>query len=59
MHHAESGAAVQVRLSGREFDDLERYRGAQEKIPPRSEVVRKAIRELVTQAALPPAKPVP
>jgi hypothetical protein len=40
-------AAVQVRLSGAEFDSLENWRRAQEKIPPRSEAVREAIRRLV------------
>jgi hypothetical protein len=46
----ESGAAIQVRLSGTEFDSLENWRRAQQKIPPRSEAVREAIRRLVTQA---------
>jgi len=40
-------AAVQVRLSGAEFDSLENWRRAQEKIPPRSEAIREAIRRLV------------
>ena len=40
-------AAVQVRLSGEEFDSLENWRRAQEKIPPRSEAIREAIRRLV------------
>jgi hypothetical protein len=49
MHsHSESGAAVQVRLTGSELDDLENWRRAQEKIPPRSEALREAIRRLVT-----------
>jgi hypothetical protein len=42
-----SGAAIQVRLSGTELDSLENWRRAQEKIPPRSEVLREAIRRLV------------
>jgi hypothetical protein len=41
------GAAVQVRLSGTEFVSLENWRRAQEKIPPRSEAIREAIRRLV------------
>jgi hypothetical protein len=49
MHYnPESGAAVQVRLTGSELDDLENWRRAQEKIPPRSEALREAIRRLVT-----------
>ena len=44
-----SGAAVQVRLTGTEFDSLENWRRAQEKIPPRSEAIREAIRRLVKQ----------
>jgi hypothetical protein len=40
-------AAVQVRLTGAEFDSLENWRRAQEKIPPRSEAIREAIRRLV------------
>jgi hypothetical protein len=58
MHsHLESGAAVQVRLSDSELDSLENWRRAQEKIPPRSEALREAIRRLVTPQldALPPA----
>ena len=43
-------AAVQVRLSGDEFDSLENWRRAQEKIPPRSEAIREAIRRLVRAA---------
>jgi hypothetical protein len=43
-------AAVQVRLSGAEFDSLENWRRAQEKIPPRSEAIREAIRRLVCGA---------
>jgi Arc/MetJ-type ribon-helix-helix transcriptional regulator len=39
-------AAVQVRLSGPEFDSLENWRRAQGKIPPRSD----AIRELLKRA---------
>jgi hypothetical protein len=51
MHsQAESGAAVQVRLSRSELDDLERWRRAQERIPPRSEALREAIRRLVPHA---------
>jgi hypothetical protein len=53
MHsHAEPGAAVQVRLSGSELDNLENWRRAQEKIPPRSEALREAIRRLVAPPAL-------
>jgi Ribbon-helix-helix protein, copG family len=44
----ESSTAVQVRLTDSEFDSLENWRRAQEKIPPRSEVLREAIRRLVT-----------
>ena len=47
-------AAVQVRLTGAEFDSLENWRRAQEKIPPRSEAIREAIRRLVRPAADPP-----
>ena len=43
----ESGAAVQVRLTGREFVTLENWRRSQKKIPPRSEVIREAIRRFV------------
>ena len=43
-------AAVQVRLSGAEFDSLENWRRAQAKIPPRSEAIREAIRQLVRAA---------
>ena len=43
-------AAIQVRLSGAEFDRLENWRRAQEKIPPRSEAIREAIRRLVRAA---------
>ena len=51
MHsQTESSAAVQVRLTGSELDDLENWRRAQEKIPPRSEALREAIRRLVTHA---------
>jgi len=46
-------AAVQVRLTGAEFDSLENWRRAQEKIPPRSE----AIRRLVRPADDPPVVP--
>ena len=35
-------------MSGKEFNDLEKWRGAQERIPPRSEALREAIRRLVT-----------
>ena len=62
MHsEPESSAAVQVRLSGSELEDLENWRRAQEKIPPRSEALREAIRRLVTlpTAALAPSKTVP
>lgn len=60
MHpQPETGAAVQVRLSGKELDDLERWRGAQEIIPPRSEALREAIRRLVAPApgAMPKTAP--
>jgi hypothetical protein len=50
-------AAVQVRLSGAEFDSLENWRRAQEKIPPRSEAIREAIRRLVRAADDPPVVP--
>jgi hypothetical protein len=50
-------AAVQVRLSGAEFDSLENWRRAQEKIPPRSEAIREAIRRLVRAADHPPVAP--
>jgi hypothetical protein len=57
MHpNPESGAAIQVRLSGSEFDSLENWRRAQEKIPPRSEAVREAIRRLVTAPLGAPAR---
>jgi hypothetical protein len=50
MHpNSESGAAVQVRLTGSEFHSLENWRRAQSKIPPRSEAIREAIRRLVRQ----------
>ena len=47
-------AAVQVRLTGAEFDSLENWRRAQGKIPPRSEAIREAIRRLVCPADDPP-----
>jgi hypothetical protein len=50
-------AAVQVRLSGAEFDSLENWRRAQEKIPPRSEAIREAIRRLVRPVNDPPVAP--
>jgi metal-responsive CopG/Arc/MetJ family transcriptional regulator len=43
-------AAVQVRLSGAELVALENWRRAQRKIPPRSEAIREAIRQLVGPA---------
>jgi hypothetical protein len=46
--NAEPGAAIQVRLSGSDLNTLENWRRAQEKIPPRSEALREAIRRLVT-----------
>jgi hypothetical protein len=52
-------AAVQVRLSGAEFDSLENWRRAQEKIPPRSEAIREAIRRLVRPAGNLPVVPAP
>jgi Ribbon-helix-helix protein, copG family len=48
------GAAVQVRLSSVEFDLLENWRRAQGKIPPRSEAIREAIRQLVRRAGCVP-----
>ena len=62
MHsEPEFSAAVQVRLSGSELEDLENWRRAQEKVPPRSEALREAIRRLVTlpTAALAPSKTMP
>jgi hypothetical protein len=50
-------AAVQVRLTGREFDSLEDWRKGHDKIPPRSEAIREAIRQLVRAAGLPPVVP--
>ena len=47
-------AAVQVRLTGAEFDSLENWRRAQGKIPPRSEAIREAIRRLVRAPVDPP-----
>ena len=52
-------AAVQVRLSGDEFDSLENWRRAQEKIPPRSQAIREAIRRLVRPADDLPVVPAP
>ena len=52
MQPTANAAAVQVRLSGAEFDSLENWRRAQEKIPPRSEA-REAIRRLVDPANAP------
>ncbi len=49
MHSdSESSPAVQVRLAAGELELLENWRRAQEKIPPRSEALREAIRRLVT-----------
>jgi len=46
--------AVQVRLNGTELESLEEWRRKQDKIPPRSEAIREAIRQLVRCAdALP------
>jgi hypothetical protein len=45
--HPNPVIAIQVRLSGSELDSLENWRRAQEKIPPRSEALREAIRRLV------------
>jgi hypothetical protein len=56
MHsNFETGAAVQVRLTGSELECLEGWRRAQEKIPPRSEALREAVRRLVTPEASKPA----
>ena len=52
-------AAVQVRLSGAEFNSLENWRRAQEKIPPRSQAIREAIRRLVRPADDLPVVPAP
>jgi hypothetical protein len=52
-------AAVQVRLSGAEFDSLENWRRSQGKIPPRSEAIREAIRRLVGPADDLPVVPAP
>jgi hypothetical protein len=50
MHSTlETGAAVQVRLTGSEFTSLENWRRSQKKIPPRSEAIREAIRQLVLE----------
>ena len=49
--------AVQVRLSGAEFDSLENWRRAQEK--PRSQAIREAIRRLVRPADDLPVVPAP
>ena len=43
MHTPETGAAVQVRLSGPLFDRLESWRRLQPKIPARSEALRSLI----------------
>jgi metal-responsive CopG/Arc/MetJ family transcriptional regulator len=48
----EAGAAVQVRLTGSEFESLESWRRAQTKIPPRSEAIREAIRRLISERIL-------
>ena len=55
LSHQKTGAAVQVRLSGPQLEDLENWRRSQGKIPARSEALREAIRLLVTpsRAALP------
>jgi len=45
----ETGSAIQVRLKGSTFVSLENWRRAQDKIPPRSE----AIRRLIEQALAP------
>ena len=55
--HPTQNAAVQVRLSGPEFVSLENWRKAQEKIPPRSEAIREAIRRLVRPADNRPVVP--
>jgi hypothetical protein len=60
MHsNSVSSTAVQVRLTGSELASLEKWRGAQEPIPPRSEALREAIRLLVTTDALQASKTVP
>ena len=48
--NTELGTAVQVRLTDTEFASLERWRKRQDRIPPRSEVLREAIRRLVGTA---------
>jgi hypothetical protein len=56
MHsNSQTSAAVQVRLTGSELECLEEWRRAQEKIPPRSEALREAVRRLVTPEASKPA----
>jgi hypothetical protein len=44
-------AAVQVRLNGAELESLDEWRRGQHKIPPRSEALREAIRQLVRRRA--------
>jgi hypothetical protein len=51
--------AVQVRLNGTELESLEEWRRKQDKIPPRSEAIREAIRQLVRRADALPLLPAP
>jgi hypothetical protein len=46
-------AAVQVRLSGTELAWLDKWRRGQDKIPPRSEAIREAIRRLMDSSVVP------
>jgi hypothetical protein len=46
MHDSQTGAAIQVRVGGSLFDQLENWRRSQPKIPARSE----ALRSLIEQA---------
>jgi hypothetical protein len=58
MHSQPESGAVQTRLTGSELAALDDWRRGQEKIPPRAEALREAIRRLVTPpaGALPPSR---
>jgi hypothetical protein len=51
--HEKTDAAIQVRIEGQLFKDLENWRRSQDKIPPRSQ----ALRLLIEQALASKHKP--
>jgi hypothetical protein len=49
LSNAKNEAAVQVRISGHELAELEKWRRAQRIIPPRSDVLREALRRFIAK----------